>query len=524
MNSISFLQSILSAIALATLTTGCGSTRNAATEPPAPNDFLAQPEQVKKSNSQRTVHKQGTAGFEIIGDGKEAFLARLAMIEAAQKTLDFQYFIWADDYTGTVFASRLLAAADRGVKVRLLLDITKGAQREVRTAALAAHPNIQVAFFNPMFDLKGIFAGNPLPVIGEMDRMQSRMHNKMLIADREFVIGGGRNLGDTYFGVDPKHNMRDLDYVARGPVVKDALRSFNLYWDSPLTRRGDPAKLTARDHEELRKLRQDLERKKQRMARKNQSAYPLSLTPEEARKRLDGLSERLVWAEYEFISDPPERMLRQEKVASPVWRTKEEVIQEARHEVIMHAAYLIPQEESLKLFQETAARGVKLKFLTNSFAGIDGLMAMSGIAGRRADVIRTGAEFYELNAKAPVREKYVHAPKPTPLGMHTKGMVVDNRVSFIGSYNMDPRSKYINTETGVIVRSPAFAKRLKSYLTEDLQPENCWHVTLEPDGRFCWTSEVPGQCPVRHYKDPDVPWSKRLRFWMVTHLPIEDLL
>lgn len=460
----------------------------------------------------------------MIGDGREAFLVRLAMIEAAQHTLDFQYFIWADDVTGTVFASRLLAAADRGVKVRLLLDITKGAQREVRTAELAAHPNIQVAFFNPMFDLKGIFAGNPLPVIGEMERMQSRMHNKMLIADRTLVIGGGRNLGDTYFGVDRRHNMRDLDFVASGPVVKDAVDSFNLYWESPLTRQGDPGKLTAKDHRRLKELRSDLERKKHRMVQNNRCPYPVDLPRDQALTQLRTITGRMIWAEYEFISDPPERMLRQEKIASPVWRTKEGVIRQARREVVMHAAYLIPQEETLKLFAETAARGVKLKFLTNSFAGIDGLLAMSGIAGRRADVIKTGSEFYELNAQAPIRKEYIHAPKPTPLGMHSKGMVVDDRIAFIGSYNMDPRSKYINTETGVIIRSPAFARRLKEYLMVDLQPENCWRVTLDEKGRFCWTCEVPGQPPVRHYKDPDVPWSKRLRFWMVTHLPIENLL
>lgn len=517
------LRPSLSSLLLALVLPACVAPPSA-TEPKLPTSFLARQETIAEVSQARTVHRRGTAGFEIIGDGREAFLARLAAIEAAQKSLDLQYFIWADDVTGTVIATRLLAAADRGVKVRLLLDITKGAQEEVRSSRLAAHPNVETGFFNPMFDLKGIFAGNPLPVIGELDRMQSRMHNKMLIADGSLMIGGGRNLGDTYFGVDRRHNMRDLDFIATGPVVKDALKSFNLYWESPLTRRGDRSRLTEKDQERLRDLREDLEDKKRWMARKNRCPYPVSLTRGEALDILRGFSRRLIWAEYEFIADPPERMLRQGKEASPVWRTKEGAIRSARREVVMHAAYLIPQDETLKLFEETTRRGVTVTLLTNSFASIDGLMAMSGIAGRRADVLKTGSRLYELNAQAPVREKYIHAPKPTPLGMHSKGMVVDGRVSFIGSYNMDPRSKYINTETGVIIRSPAFASRLKNYLMEDLRPENCWHVTQDEKGRFCWTCERPGQPPVVHHTDPDVPWTKRLRFWLVTHLPVEDLL
>lgn len=522
MNSPVHLRHVLFSLAISWGLASCVTP--SATEPKLPTSFLTRQETIAEVCQERTVHRRGTAGFEVIGDGKEAYLIRLAAVEAAQKTLDFQYFIWADDVTGTVFASRLLAAADRGVKVRLLLDITKGAQDEVRSARLAAHPNVEIGFFNPMFALKGIFAGNPLPVIGEIDRMQSRMHNKMLIADGSIMIGGGRNLGDTYFGVDRKHNMRDLDFIATGPVVKDALNSFDLYWESPLTRRGDRSKLTDNDYEKLSDLREDLEDKKRWMARKNRCPYPVKLSRGEALDILQSFSRRLVWADYEFIADPPERMLRNQKVASPVWRTKEGAIQNAEKEVVIHAAYLIPQDETLKLFEETAARGVDVKILTNSFASIDGLLAMSGIAGRRADVLKTGSQLYELNALAPVREKYIHVSKPTLLGMHSKGMVVDNRVSFIGSYNMDPRSKYINTETGVIVRSVPFARRLKDYLLEDLQPENCWHVTQDDKGRFRWTSHRPGTAPVVHHTDPDVPWTKRVRFWLVTHLPLENFL
>lgn len=501
----------------------CTGIKHPATQPPVPDSILDSQKSIAAACSDRTVHRQGTSGFELLAMGDDAYLARLAVVEAAQKTLDFQYFIWQDDVIGTAFADRLLAAADRGVKVRILLDITHKAQSEVRSTVLAAHPNIDIAFFNPMSKLKGIFAGNPLPIIGEIDRMQSRMHNKMIIADRSIIIGGGRNLADTYFGTDPKRNMRDLDFISVGPVVQAAAKSFDLYWNSPLTHKGDRSKLTDDDREDLQDLRQKIQRKKRSLAKKRDFSMPLAMTRTKALDTLNGMVGRMIWADYEFIADPPERMLRQGRIASPVGHTVEETIADARREVIMHAAYLIPQEETLQTFRTATERGATLQILTNSLSSIDGISAMSGIANRRKDVLEAGVTLSELHAHAPSRKGYILTPKLTPMGMHSKGMVVDNRYSFVGSYNMDPRSKYINTETGVIIDSPAFAKRFKAYLLEDLKPENCWRITQE-EGRITWTTQQPGKRPEVHHHDPDTPILRRINYWLLTHLPWEDLL
>lgn len=508
--------------ALGLVLTACSGPR--ATTPVVPSSILDSQETIAAACDDRTVHRRGTAGFELLEKGDDAYLARLAAVEAAQHTLDFQYFIWQDDVIGTTFAERLLAAADRGVKVRMLLDITHKAQREVKTTILAAHPNIEIAFFNPMSKMKGIFAGNPLPIIGELDRMQSRMHNKMVIADRSVVIGGGRNLADTYFGADRKRNMRDIDFIAVGPVVKDASRSFELYWQSPLTHKGDRSKLTKDDHEDLRDLRKKVNRKKRTLAWRREFKLPLLMSRTKAVETLRTYVGRMIWAEYEFVADPPERMLQQGRIASPVWHSVEGAIADARKEVVMHAAYLIPQDGTLKLFQEVSGRGVKLNFLTNSLASIDGIMAMAGIANRRRDVLNAGVTLSELDAHAPSRKGYILAPKLTPMGMHSKGMVVDDRISFVGSYNMDPRSKYINTETGVIIRSPAFAHRFRQYLDLDLRPENCWRISSDAKGRITWSRQMPGRKPEIHHHDPDTPWQRRIAYWLLTHMPWEDLL
>lgn len=494
-------------------------------EPAAlPTTGFVSPETIAHACRLRTVHRRGTSGFEMLPDGKEAYVARLALIEAAQRTLDVQYFIWRDDMVGTVMVDRLLAAADRGVRVRLLLDITNGAQEEVRSSTLAAHPNIRVAFFNPMSSMKGIFAGNPVPVIGDIDRMQCRMHNKAMVADGTLVIGGGRNLADAYFGADRQYNMRDLDFIASGSVVQDAARSFELFWRSPLTQVGDPQKLTKHDHEELGELRAKVLRKKRLLARKNGSHLPASMSRTQALQALGKLAGRMIWAEYEFVADPPERMLRVEKTASPVSRSVEKAMLGADTTVVMHAAYFIPGDEMLGMLRKSTGRGVEFRVLTNSLASIDGLTAMSGIANRREGIVDSGVRLSELNARAPSRKGYIHAPRLTPTGMHTKGFVSDDDISFIGSYNMDPRSKYINTETGVIIRSPAFAARLKAYLNEDLKAENCWRVKRDAEGAIIWTGQRPGRPVSVHHRDPDVPMSRRAACWLLRLMPWEDLL
>jgi putative cardiolipin synthase len=425
---------------------------------------------------------------------------------------------------GTTIADRLLAAADRGVKVRLLLDLTNKAQAEVRSAALAAHPNIQVAFFNPLTDLKGIFAGNPIPVIGEIDRMQSRMHNKVMIADGTLVMGGGRNLGDAYFGIHRQHNMRDLDFIAAGPVVDASAKSFELFWKSPLTLVGDPSKITDREREKLRELRRFIGRKKRALSAKSGRPYPLSLSRAKSLETLHQLVNRMIWAKYEFVADPPERMMRQGQVASPVWKKIEAAVLKARSDVVMHAAYFIPQNETLELLRAATARGVHVQVLTNSLASIDGVAAMAGIVNRRAEVLDCGVSLFELNAHASDRKDYIHARRMTPLGMHTKGFVVDDQLSFIGSYNMDPRSKFINTETGVFIRSPAFAARLQSYLLKGFQPENSWHITRAANGSILWTGQLPNGWRAVRRIEPGASLVRRLGCWFYRCLPWEDLL
>ncbi len=448
---------------------------------------------------------------------------RLAVIEDAQLRLDLQYYIWHDDVCGTIIAERLLAAADRGVKVRILLDMTVGAQAEIRSTALAAHPGIEIAFFNPVIGFRGIPANQLTPVIGDLGLMQSRMHYKLIVADESIMISGGRNLADTYFAISHTHNMRDLDFVAVGPVVTDALQAFDLYWQSSLTRHANRAKCADLDHYELRKLREHMSRKVRKLAAKHGCPYPLSLNRTEAAAEIKNVIGRMVWSEYEFVADPPEHILQQERTPSPVSVCVERAINAAQRQVLLHTAYLILQESTLRVFKAITKRGVRMDLLTNSMASVDSAGAAAGMAGRRGDVLDSGATLHELDVNAESRKDYIKGNQMTPLGMHTKGIVIDERICCVGSYNFDPRSKFINTESAVVINSPELAARLMTYLREDLQPQNCWYVTKRKGG-FLWSRQVPGQPAITHYSNPNAPLGRRAAAWLIRLLPCEDML
>ncbi len=287
---------------------------------------------------------------------------------------------------------------------------------------------------------------------------------------------------------------------------------------------GNKDKITDREREKLRDLRKHVVRKKRALSAKSGQPYPLALSRAASLETLHHLVSRMIWAEYEFVADPPERMMRQGSVSSPVWQQIEATMRRAKSEVVMHAAYFIPQSDTLDLLRATTERGVHVKVLTNSLASIDGVAAMAGIGNRRPAILDAGVSLFELNAHASDSKDYIRVRHLTPLGMHTKGFVVDNNQSFIGSYNMDPRSKYINTETGVIIHSAAFAARLKSYLIKGFQPANSWHVTRNAQGSILWTGQLPnGEQAVRRL-EPGASPLRRLEYWIYRCLPWEDFL
>ena len=459
------------------------------------------------------VQHPGESGFAIIRYGRPAFISRVALTELAEKTLDVQYYIWEADATGRLLADRLIRAADRGVRVRLLIDDLTTTGRDSLIAALDAHPNIEIHIFNPFANREA----RALDFIVDLGRVNHRMHNKLMVMDNAVAIVGGRNIGNHYFDVATDANFRDLDIAAAGPVVRDISRVFDHFWNGdwsvPIGALVDQH-YTAGDLAEVRSLLQE------RIAQ-DDYPYPLDQDVDELKAELVSIRDSFIWAQGQIVWDDPSEVKEgiQEGKLITALRKKMDTLQE---ELLIESAYFVVKDrgiESARLFNE---RGVRVRVLTNSMASNDVLAAHAGHAERRKQLVENGVELYELrpDAGAP-RKKMISGESKASL--HTKAMVFDRESVFIGSYNLDPRSASINTEAGLYVESPELARQVIEYMDVGVQPENSYRVLLDEDGDLVWVTEDDG-VEVRYHKDPESTFWQRFMSGFIILLPVEHQL
>lgn len=437
----------------------------------------------------------GRSAYWLLDDADFAFEARLSLVDHAEESLDIQYFIWEPDPTGRLLASRLVAAADRGVRVRLLLDDLTTAKRDWEYIALAEHPRIEVRSFNPWKLRSRLMRFAQFAI--NFDKLNHRMHHKTIVADGHFAMIGGRNVGDRYFGVYDEFVQNDLDVMTLGPMVEKLAESFDVYWNSPSSypigvigkpgrRRVGLGELMARFEDEYMDGRDKL------------AMYPLE--PTDWRAFLDELAERYRSARGELCYDAPDA---DEDSPRVVYERFLEFISSARERLIVSTAYLIPEPALLELFDELVARGVEVSVLTNSLATNNHLIAHTAYRRWRRRLLDTGIELYELREDAQSKRMYSLPPTDAGwLGLHTKAAVVDGRYSFIGSPNVDPRSMKINTEIGLFLESAELAAELTALLERDLAPRNSWRVTKDEEGWLYWTNdeEVVERQPAKGFK------------------------
>jgi cardiolipin synthase C len=411
-----------------------------------------------------------------------ALTARLALADEAASTLDVQYFIWQDDASGHLVAKRLLAAADRGVKVRLLLDDFTVSSGRGEIIKLDAHPRIEVRTFNPWATRGSRFA-TAVEFLASPYRLNRRMHNKSFIADQRFAIIGGRNIGDRYFGIYKPFVQNDLDVLMAGPTVAEVAHTFDEYWNSANT---FPVVLFARDD----RPRQPIEATHREVNAAVQSAAEvLNSFPLEPTDWSDYLEElvgtfaagrsRLLWESPNIFDPTRERLYTQFK----------QLVAGARREVLISSPYFIPYEEFRALLRQLVARGVRVAVVTNSLATNNHVVAHTGYRRWRREILASGVELYELRADAAALALYVTPPVASrALGLHTKAVVIDGQLAFIGSPNVDPRSMVLNTEIGVVGDSDELAKQLSALITRDMAPENAWRVTMDEEGWLTWST------------------------------------
>ena len=458
------------------------------------------------------------SGFLLYNTGKGAIQARVALAEVAQASIDAQYFEWAGDAIGRALLAPVIAAADRGVRVRLLIDDYNARGHDIAFEALATHPNIQVRVFNP-------FARGRLrlpQLIGRFTELNHRMHNKMFIVDGQAAVVGGRNLTDDYFGMGRKLDFRDFDLLAIGAVVPQTEAAFDRYWNSqwayPIGTLRKPA-----SREDLRRARARFDA---RVATDRATfPYPLPRDHAEALGWLASFAGQVVWAPAEVVYDDPTLMAKPlHAQLTTVSRALIALTKQTRHEIVVENAYLIPHE-SLAMVRALRARGVQVQLLTNSLATTDVVLVNAAYSKRRPALAEAGARLYEMKPYAASRALYVARPATSRahLALHGKAAVFDRNIVFLGSFNLDPRSMYLDTEAVFVVHSAALASLVLEAFATDFAPANAWHIGhVVGKNDAAWLTEGPGRTEVEPH-DPAGFW-RRVARALSTLLPVRDYL
>jgi len=455
----------------------------------------------------------GESGFAIIRHGRQAFTARVALTDLAEKSLDLQYYIWEADATGRILAERLVRAADRGVRVRVLLDDINMEGDAPIAALLDTHPNIEIRIFNP-------FANRGFRLFDfalDLDRVNHRMHNKILVADNAVAIVGGRNIGNHYFEVATDANFRDLDIAAAGPVVPDVSTVFDHFWNSDWA--VPVSALVKRSYTES-DLQAAMRSFRERVAA-DRYPYPLDQDVTALRADLTSIRDNFIWAPGEIVWDDPDD-IKTGAAHGRMDRAFYRKMDTLQKELLIESAYFVARDRGVAKAKELRDRGVRVRALTNSLATNDVLAAHAGYAKYREALLASGVELYELRPDAGVVKKKLISAK-SKAALHTKAMVFDRESVFIGSFNLDPRSANLNTEAGLYVESPELAAQVLEYMNQGVRPENSYQVLLDESGDLYWVTEVDGAA-ARYDEEPEATFGQRFMSGFIMMLPVDHQL
>ncbi|HSH43035.1 MAG TPA: phospholipase D family protein [Arenicellales bacterium] len=458
----------------------------------------------------------GRSGFHALWDARDAFASRMLLIEAAEATLDIQYYIWRLDRTGTLMFDAVRRAAERGVRVRLLLDDNNTPGLDAVLAALDSHPNVAVRLFNP-FRLR---AARWIGYLTDFRRMNRRMHNKSFTADGQATIIGGRNIGDEYFGADDGLLFSDLDVLAVGPVAGEVSADFERYWASEsscpaqrILRPAAPGRLDALEASASR-VRSDSAAAAYLSAAKG-SGFVKSL--------LDGVLP-LEWAPVRMVSDDPAKGLGMVDEGSLLFNRLVSHMEGPRKQLDLVSPYFVPGEQGVAALTALAERGVRVRVLLNSLEATDVKVVHAGYVKRRRSLLEAGVRLFESKLEAAPVGKGTRAGLrgSSMSSLHAKTFAVDQCRVFVGSFNFDPRSAHLNTELGFVIDSESLAARLSGVFDEQV-PGNAYEACLAQDGGLYWLERRDGST-VQHRSEPGAGIWQRAIVWLVSLLPVDWLL
>lgn len=499
-----------------------GATPAASAPPPAAaaaNLERPAPKALQIAAAQLAEHPgSGQSAAWMLPDGHAALAARLLLAEQAERSLDLQYYIWHDDIAGALLFDALRQAADRGVKVRLLLDDNNTAGLDGLLTALDEHAGIEVRLFNANSHRRWRWLG----YLTDFSRMNRRMHNKSMTADGLATIVGGRNVGDAYFGLGSETLFADLDVLAIGPVARQVTDDFERYWSSasvqavgPLLGPAEPGVLQALAG-----------RAKALLASPEARSYAAAMAAGATVQRMLSGQAPDAWAAIQVVSDDPAKGQGPVPPQSLLTFELAQGQQPPRRSLHLVSPYFVPGKEGMQWFSQLRARGVQVVVLTNSLSATDVAVVHSGYAKYRRELLASGVQLWELkrtaSAAASTGTSAFGIDGSSSASLHAKTFLADCERIFVGSFNFDPRSARLNSEMGVTLQAPDLAKTMCAQLQTDL-PSRAFRVNLRPDGQLEWWEDLPGGRKVWTEEPHTSAWQR----WLVTFLswlPVEWLL
>lgn len=445
----------------------------------------------------------GKSGFALLSSGQDAFSLRMLLSEQADRRLDIQTYLLGDGLTTRMLLHRLLAAADRGVEVRLLIDDLGAVGQGPELAALDTHPNVQVRVYNPLSVGRGTLAGRVLASVPQAARQHRRMHNKLWIADGALAIVGGRNLGDEYYSASEPRNFSDLDLMTLGPVVEPLTRSFHLYWNHGLAQ--PIGRYHRADEEAWRELRASLAEWFEANA---DSPYFVDLRQRYADGDQGPLVGRLHWGEGVALWDPP---------GKPAWPGRPALERTMAGELLEHAgepserllivsAYFVPGAHGTQRLRQWAEAGVEVEVFTNSLEATDVPLVHGAYQTRRGALLDSGVALYEMRVESDFDDDGFGVGSSAS-ALHIKALSIDDDRVFVGSPNADPRSVWWNTEVGVLAASPGLAAELHALTEVGESPQLSYRVGRSATGQLYWQTVQQGE-PVRLSREPGSFWRR----------------
>lgn len=471
-------------------------------------------------------HTQGYSGVRLLADSTEAFTARAELARHAQHSLDLQYYIVHDGLSTRNLIEEVLAAADRGVRVRILLDDTSADGQDAEIALFAAHRNISVRVFNPLHLGRISGVTRSLGRLMNLNLQHRRMHNKLWLADSAVAIVGGRNIGDEYFDAEPQLNFTDLDLLGAGPVARDLAQSFDEYWNSSLSLPIKQFVWRRPTKKELRESRGLLEASLEQSRRADPELFE-RLTHYRVEPKLASWMHELMWVPALALWDAPAKVLaRDEPDPQLLLATRLAGEMEAvEHELMLVSAYFVPTQAGVDYLTRRADEGVAVSLLTNSLEATDVPAVHGGYAPYRAELLAHGVKLFELRRQAEQEVSYSYTGD-SESSLHTKAAILDRQKVFIGSFNFDPRSMLWNTEVGVLVDSKALAEQVRNLTLEGMSPALSYQVHLDTDEngreRIVWWTEEHGK-PYRLTREPGGLW-RHFNAWISRAIGLERML